>query len=209
MRKPVVIPAVVLVLIALCFAGWFILVHRRANAGLSTAEYDVLSAYLNSKAKDVKARKLVVLDTTESDERHTPMNGDGQPIPWAETAKFLQEKAPTLQAATLDAFRRANRNQVKVRQSFNIAIDYGIADSAVIDPIFKKGGGSWPAYYKQFPESQGVLTFARVGFNPEGTQALLYWSNYCGGLCGGGGYVVLEKREAHWIVRNEIEMWIS
>jgi len=60
-----------------------------------------------------------------------------------------------------------------------------------------------------FRGAQGILTFSRVGFRADGTQALFYWSNRCEGLCDTGMYVVLEKRNDRWLIAKEIEMWIS
>jgi len=31
----------------------------------------------------------------------------------------------------------------------------------------------------------------------------------CGGLCGSGMYVVMERRDGRWVITKEIEMWIS
>ena len=99
--------------------------------------------------------------------------------------------------------------EASFRRSFNSPVDYEVVNSAQLDSFFKKGGGSWPAYYKQYPGSQGVLEFSRVGFNADGTQALFYYGNTCGGLCGGGGYVVMKKRSGRWVIGKEIEMWVS
>jgi len=38
---------------------------------------------------------------------------------------------------------------------------------------------------------------------------LFYVSNWCGGLCASGSYVVMEKRGAAWQVVKEIYMWVS
>jgi hypothetical protein len=208
MRKPVLIAIIAVMLIALCVEGWFFLVHK---AALSSAEYDVLSAWITAKANEGNhARKIVILNTTEpEDYSYTPKDGNGQPIPWAETAKSLQEKAPTLQATTIEAFRKANAGRAVIRPSFHIPIDYGLVSSAQLESIFKKRGDIWGKYYEQFPGSQGILTFARVGFNADGTQALLYWSNRCGGLCGGGGYVVLGKHNGQWLIVADIQQFVS
>ena len=80
-------------------------------------------------------------------------------------------------------------------------------DSSQLDSIFKNG--DWLAYYKRFPGSPGILTFSRVGFSEDGAQALFYVADRCGGLCGGGFYVVMQKRSGHWLIEKEIEMWIS
>ena len=63
--------------------------------------------------------------------------------------------------------------QACVRRSFQPSIEYELVDSAQLEPIFKRGGGDWPAYYKRFPGSQGVLTFSRVGFRADGTSSCI------------------------------------
>lgn len=164
---------------------------------LSTAEYDVLSAFSNgefaSRTREEPLEplgngiaKIVVFNMTESGEQgsNLRMDGNGQPIPWTQTASSLQNKVPALQQTTIDAYRRVNAQQAPLRRSFRPPIEYGLVDSTQLEPIFKKGGGWWPAYYKQFPGSQGILTFSRVGFSDDGTGAFFYFSNRCGDLCG-------------------------
>jgi hypothetical protein len=40
-------------------------------------------------------------------------------------------------------------------------------------------------------------------------QALFYESHSCDELCGGGEYVVMERRDGRWVIEKEIEMWMS
>jgi len=185
-------------------------------------EYDALSAFIDSKFASRKGVqpteptgngivRIVIFNTTESDQdgQNVRMDGNGQPIPWAQTAISLQSSVPTLKRTTIDAFRKVNRQQASLRRSLHPAIDYDLVDSAQLESIFKRGGGDWPAFYKRFPGSPGIMSFSRVGFSEDGTQALFYLSNHCGGLCGGGMYVVMEKRDGSWAIAKEIEMWIS
>jgi hypothetical protein len=185
---------------------------------LNAAEYDVFSAYITGKIAGRKAMepveaagnvKIVVLNVTQSDEygRNIRLDANGQPTPWAEAAKSLLKKVPLLEPATTDAFRKANAQQASLRRSFDHGIDYELVDSAQLDSIFKSG--DWPAYYKQFPGSQGILALSRVGFSADGTQSLFYVTNRCGGLCGAGFYVVMEKRDGGWAIVKEIETWVS
>jgi hypothetical protein len=183
-------------------------------------EYDVLSAFIDNEFASRKGvepiepighgiARIVIFNQTESDEygQNVRLDGNGQPIPWTQTAGSLQNKVPTLKRTTIDAFREVNRQQASLRRSFHPAFDYELVDSTQLDSIFKNG--DWPAYYKRFPGSPGILTFSRVGFNAGGTQALFYLNNRCGGLCGTGMYVVMEKRNGRWMVEKEIEMWVS
>jgi hypothetical protein len=185
-------------------------------------ECDVLSAFIDGNFASRKGVqpieptgngivRIVIFNLTESDQdgQNVRMDGNGQPIPWAQTASSLQSSVPTLNRTTMVAFRDANRQQASLRRSLHPAIDYDLVDSKQLEFIFKRGGGDWPAFYKRFPGSSGIMSFSRVGFSQDGTQALFYVSNHCGGLCGVGMYVVMEKRSGSWAIEKQIEMWIS
>jgi hypothetical protein len=176
-------------------------------------EYDVVSAYVASKFAIHKGEeqpsKIVILNMTSCcDDDHMP-DENGRPVTWEQTAESLGQKAPSVQNTTIVGFRRANTHQAALGRAFRFSMEYEIIDPARLDPIFKRNGGSWTAYYKRYPGSQGIATLSRVGFSADGTQALFYVSNHCGGLCGGGSYVVMEKRDGRWMIGTEIEMWIS
>ncbi len=206
--------AAIAVLAAVVVAIW--LAHRaRPPVNVSETEYAVLSAWLNDtftgqNAEHREAKgivKIVIANTSQFDD-HTQVDENGQPVPWEKTAKSLQENAPGLQRTTIDAFREANLRTAPFRPSFHPSFNYELLDLNRLYSI-PKGGDWWGEYYKRFPGSQGVLTLSRVGLNADGTQALFFVTNSCGGLCGGGRYVVMEKREGHWTIGKEIDVWIS
>jgi len=181
---------------------------------VSAAEYEVLTAWIDAtftgKERVGKGiAKVVVFDTTESGDDHLRGDENGRPLPWEKTTEWLRKKAPALQQSALDAFRKVNAQQAFFRRSLQPSIDCELVTSAQLEPIFCRHCGSWPAYYKQFPRSQGVLTFSGVGFSADGTQAFFYFSNICERLCGAGDYVIMEKRDGRWVIEKQIEMWVS
>ncbi len=183
---------------------------------VSAREYEVLSAWSADKFTGRKAQqaakgvvKIVISETTQSGDDEGLHDENGQPIPWEKTAESLRKKAPILQQTTIDSFREVNAQQASLRRSFHLAIDYELVDSAKSHSIFANKGDPWGAYYKQFPGSQGFLTFSRVGFSPDGRQAFFYVSNTCGGMCGTGTYVVMENSHGRWMIRKEIVTWVS
>jgi hypothetical protein len=153
--------------------------------------------------------KIVILNTTSCcDDDYMP-DENGRPVTWEKTAESLRQKSPSLQQTTIDGFRRANAKQAFLASAFRFPVKYEITDSAQLKSILKGTDGDCFAYYKQYPGAQGIATISRVGFSVDGTQALFYISNVCGGLCGGGSYVVMEKRDGRWMISKEIEKWIS
>ena len=190
--------------------------HRNSASSerieLGAAEYDVLTAWidgtLTANKREKRPDQIVIYDNTDSDDNRFLRDDNGQPVSWEKFAESLREKAPSLRQATLDAYRKANANPALLRPRLHPLIRYQVVSMAQLEPILGKGG-SWYAYYKQFPSSQGLLTFSRVGFSPDGTQAFFYYSNICEGLCGGGSYVVMQRQATVWVIDREIEMWVS
>ena len=189
--------------------------HVAPKSELNAAEYEAFSAYVAGKFTAKKQagqdtpKVLIILDTTASGDDDLMPDENGRAIPWEKTAESLRKKSPSLQKQTIDAFRKANAQQASLRPSFRLPVDYELVDATQLDSIFKNNREGWLTYYRRFPGAQGVLTLSRAGFSGDGTQALFYWSNRCGGLCGAGMYVVLEKSNGRWVTAKEIQMWMS
>ena len=185
-------------------------------ANLGADEYNVFSGYVadtfgrRDKEQDSKQPgKLIFLSMTQSGDDDLLPDENGHPVPLEKTAESLRKKAPALQRATIDSFRTANSQQAFLHRSIRSPIDYELVTSAQLEPIFCKHCGDWPEYYKRFPGASGIVTWSRVGFNSDGTQALFYESYRCGGLCGTGRYVLMEKKNGSWMIRTDIVVWVS
>lgn len=48
-----------------------------------------------------------------------------------------------------------------------------------------------------------------IGYNHARTEALLYASTYCGGLCGEGDLFLLQKVGGYWVIKYSLTVWIS
>ena len=79
---------------------------------VSVAEYEVLSAWLDSKFQGQKTEhstnvvsRIVIFDLPRSDEKRPRLDGNGQQIPWKDTASLLLARDPGLQQTTIAAFR--------------------------------------------------------------------------------------------------------
>jgi hypothetical protein len=63
-------------------------------------------------------------------------------------------------------------------------------------------------FREKFPHNLGLIALSGAGFNLPHTQAVFYIDHFCG-LCGGGRYVLMEKVNDSWRVRDEHYTWIS
>jgi hypothetical protein len=61
----------------------------------------------------------------------------------------------------------------------------------------------------RFPNSFGFFVVSHVGLNLNKTEALLYVEHFCGGLCGGGNYVLMRKTNGVWHVVDHHQTWVS
>jgi hypothetical protein len=60
-----------------------------------------------------------------------------------------------------------------------------------------------------FPKNVGYFVVSHVGLNLNKTEALLYFDQFCGGLCGGGEYVLMRKVNGVWHVVDHHGTWVS
>jgi hypothetical protein len=147
--------------------------------------------------------QIIIVDRTEYDESEIE-----EGMSWKEMRKFLRKQVPSLQLATIENFREANLWQAALQQRFDLPLPYQLVPGSTLDSIIHDIA-DWPQYYKQYPGTQGFLTLSRVGFSPDGEQAMFYVTNHCGGKCATGSFVVAQKRDAKWAVLKEVIFWVS
>lgn len=108
---------------------------------------------------------------------------------------------------TIVDFERKARSSCVLKAEFGDAESYKVIAQEELDKIFKEGG--WEDFYKKYPETGGVWTFSRPGYNSAGNEAVLYVGHSCGSLCGTGHLYFLAKQNDQWIVQNRLMLWIS
>jgi hypothetical protein len=188
------------------------------NANISEAEYEVFSAYISQSFVgavgkdriDREISQIVIVNRTESDKNDLDDFLDpNDPPPGGTVETYLQKEAPSLRAITVSNFQRANKKQGKLTPQFHLPLPYQLVAAEQIGSILKDSPNDWIEYYRHYPGAQGHMRLSRVGFSPDGEQALFYSSNWCGGHCALGSYVVMEKRVEGWKVIKEVFIWES
>jgi hypothetical protein len=64
-------------------------------------------------------------------------------------------------------------------------------------------------FERRFPSSFGYFAVSQPGLNFSKTEAILYIDHYCGGLCGGGGYILMRKVNGVWRLVDQQSTWVS
>jgi hypothetical protein len=106
-----------------------------------------------------------------------------------------------LQTSTRVSYLARNFFRTRIDSRFSLPA----RATACVTPESEYGS---PAFQETFPRNMGLVTLSGVGFNFSGTQAVFYINHLCG-LCGGGRYVLMEKVNGAWRVKDEHYTWIS
>jgi hypothetical protein len=158
-------------------------------------KYAVYSALIKDMYVDGHAKLLVIVDGN-----HYPGLLEG--------ATF--DEIPETKREAFNDFRAKAKDSLSLNKSFDIPIGYVIVSDKEIDSLFSKYGISgWDRFYAKYPHSSGIIGFSNVGFNSEMSQAVVYTSRGCGGLCGEGNIVILKKEQGVWKVESKEMLWVS
>ena len=91
---------------------------------------------------------------------------------------------------------KLNEREWLLQPRLSFASPYQFLGARKFDALMSQGG--WVEYYRQYPESGGLIEFSAVGFNIDKTIAVVYMGHSCGMLCGGGTFHVLERMDGKW-----------
>ena len=139
--------------------------------------YDVYAAVLNQRLPSV--RELVIVNSTVKEKL------------CFDPAKESDE---ALRAASL-SYVDENAQSRRLLREFPFERRYSFITPEERSTTFKKGVAlGWQSFRKEHPNAEGFVELSAVGFSPDRSTAVVYEGYHCGGLCGGGGVRVFQKR---------------
>ncbi len=195
MTKPIMLLLASVVLIAGCTDG------RTAPTSAVADEYAVYEAVIESLylAEDIE---LIVIKNWTATSVSPGESSDTE-------AEYIREKFGTaIELETLNDYSAKNKRSYQLDQDISLDVPYVLLSEAELTKIFEREG-SWDRFYEIYPNSQGIMTLSRVGFNTQIDQALVYIGNQADYLAGRGYYVLLTKKGDVWTVDSMILAWIS
>jgi len=173
-----------------------------------TEEYAVLSAYiepgLTGYSHDLGSPKGLVVIAARTTFSQPILNSNkfSQYRSLVLSTPHAKAAIHQLSRSLLFEFWATNFWDITLKPKLQLAARYELAteDEMKLYP--------YEAFYKRFPNSYGVLTFSRVAFNRDLTEAFFYTEHLCG-LCGEGKFVYMRKTAGKWTVENTAGTWIS
>ncbi len=108
-----------------------------------------------------------------------------------------------------DDFIKKNENLCELENKFGIPESIALVTDYELEEI-TRGSGSWDKNFgAKYPNAGGLITFSRIGFNRDFTQALAYFGQTSGPLTGSGHLVILAKKDSIWKVQKTYVVWIA
>lgn len=127
----------------------------------------------------------------------------------SETEYVQENLGPAVELETLNDYKAKNRQTHKLDRRLSLDVQYALLSEVERREIFETGGG-WSEFHAIYPNSPGVVvTFSRVGFNTEMSQALVYVEDQGDHGAGQGLYVFLTKEEGSWVIQSMIVAWVA
>jgi hypothetical protein len=193
----------------------FVLLTAAAAAsaafGQSSEDYKVYDAVIRHMVRDgitqfdmnAKVDKIVIRDRTHSEYARGRDN---------EAWDYVKTGLKSLNDETIKGYESVRKDEKNLKENFDIPLKYSLISDRQLKEIVPHPNDSmdyWTRFYKVYPNSGGYNSFSRVGYDEAGRNALVYFVNWCGSLCGTGTYILVEKRENRWAVSETAGIWIS
>jgi hypothetical protein len=96
----------------------------------------------------------------------------------------------------IENYEAQNRESWMLEPKIETHIPFKLLNSSEVKEAFENSG--WEGFYRNYPDSGGIIELSAVGFNSDKTIAVVYVGHSCGMLCGGGSFHVLEKKNGNW-----------
>jgi len=125
------------------------------------------------------------------------------------TLEYVLSQMSEVDEETVAGFRVRNDAAYPLRPDMDLGLPYVLLTRDDVDEIFDVNTSGWDVFYTRYPNSPGLTSVSRVGFNADFTQALVYIGTQSHWLAGSGHYVLLEKTGGRWQVEQQVMTWIS
>ena len=121
---------------------------------------------------------------------------------------FIKSGLPAVSDETINDYLMNNKQDSQLPAKMNVGVEYQLLSADEFAEISSQP--DWGNLLKEkYPGSDGYMFFSRVGFNNALDQALIYVGRVYGPLAGDASYYLLEKKDARWMIVNQIVRVIS
>lgn len=167
-----------------------------APAAMDSTACAAIAAAIDSLVIGSQATRVGLIDRT------TPRSDVTLPEP-------LTTLMPEVDGSTLRSFRENNAQSVPACATLPLVGGMTHITPRELDAL-PKDEHYWEVFHARFPGVSGVTSTSGVGIGKDGRQALLTVDHSCGGICGAGHVVLLERDDdGKWRVKRARMTWVS
>ena len=128
----------------------------------------------------------------------------------ARELRHVQQELPALQQSAVNDFIAKNLRPYPLAAFINQRSRYRLLPESEFISLFQHGEEGWGRFNARYPDSDGVLSLSRTGFNIARTQALVCIANHWNRLTASCLYLLLEKQaDSSWMITKSIRIWNS
>lgn len=170
--------------------------HFASKLDLPSADADVYGAVLDtmSFAGGKRATQLVVIDSTCT----------------VQPQDLELDELPGVDHATMSDFQQRNSESrsVEYLSAPALSIPVVLVTNQTLHSFLHNGPEPfWAEFYRRYPGSNGSISFSSIGYNADGTVALLVVDRSCATLCGEISDVVVKRERGRWhVVFSQIKI---
>jgi hypothetical protein len=171
----------------------------KTSDNLDDLDYRVYSRVLDEL---FDAENLVVTQEVES----------GGPFNNHAYIQFLKEQYPELDTMVFWDPVFANDTMYYLENKFSVpSKNVFLISAEEIQYIFHNDdiNVGWEEFYRRYPNSSGTISFSRIGYNTNKTQAMVGLGNMYASLGGEGSLIFLKLEYNRWVIVKIIPTWIS
>jgi hypothetical protein len=169
---------------------------------VDTLEQEEQAVYATLLKQTYTAPMLVIMALTST--------GPGEGVDNTEkTLAYVLQNMHDVDQATVDSFRSRNASAYPIPADMDLGIPYSLITQVQRKQIFGPNQSGWEVFYSNYPNSPGITTLSRVGFNAAFDQALIYLGTESNWLAGIGNYILMKKVEGDWMIDQQVRTWIS
>jgi len=102
-------------------------------------------------------------------------------------------------------FKEKNKSSCLI-EPFVGVMNLNFISTADRDRLFRTG---WNEFHRKYGKDAVQVVLSRVAFNSEKTLALLHVAMGIDKMAAGGTLYLLEKRDGKWLIKSQIETWVT
>ena len=121
-------------------------------------------------------------------------------------AKVATSPFKDVKPETMESFIRQNAQRSPLTASVKASVKVQLIESDLAQETVS--GSKWKKLYAAIPDSSGIISLSKIGFDKEGKQALVYVAHVYGEDSGRGTILLLQKTGQQWKVQDKLFAWV-